>query len=49
MAGWPFKDLAARIAGEQNHCLDWDPAKRLSHVRSKRGKPPFSGGGEWVG
>ncbi|GBN63698.1 hypothetical protein AVEN_180264-1 [Araneus ventricosus] len=22
------------VAGKQNHCLDWDPAKRLSHVET---------------
>ncbi|GBL89261.1 hypothetical protein AVEN_225805-1 [Araneus ventricosus] len=39
MAGGTFENFAARVAGKQDHCLDWDPAKRLSHVESKRGNP----------
>ncbi|GBN31225.1 hypothetical protein AVEN_275342-1 [Araneus ventricosus] len=45
-----FRDLAARVVGKQSRCLDWDPAKGLGHVESKRGIPPPCGGGTvWVG
>ncbi|GBM47029.1 hypothetical protein AVEN_152802-1 [Araneus ventricosus] len=38
---------AARVVGKQNHCLDRETAKTLSHVESKSGNPP--GGGEGSG
>ncbi|GBM59561.1 hypothetical protein AVEN_268741-1 [Araneus ventricosus] len=34
MTGWPFEDLAVRVAREQRFCLDWDPAARLGNRKS---------------
>ncbi|GBM36042.1 hypothetical protein AVEN_147677-1 [Araneus ventricosus] len=34
MAGWPSEDLAARVAGGERFCLDWDLATRLENGKS---------------
>ncbi|GBO01858.1 hypothetical protein AVEN_85995-1 [Araneus ventricosus] len=44
-----IRHIASRVAGEQNHCRDCEPAKRLSHAESKHGNPLCEGGGELCG
>ncbi|GBN89603.1 hypothetical protein AVEN_40876-1 [Araneus ventricosus] len=38
MARWPLTPRCESI-GKQIPCLDWDSAKRLGHVESRRGNP----------
>ncbi|GBN02141.1 hypothetical protein AVEN_44341-1 [Araneus ventricosus] len=38
--------LAARVAGKQRFCLDWDPTTRLDHAESKIGNSSCGGGRE---